>query len=164
MKETEIPSNGEDKNQTIETVKTSLNEVMVDQETGLAPNMTNNDGYLTAVKTFGKNYWKCRRKSTHPLTEQQRLVSALHTFGSHTGITKHRQRIRVKPTALSRRKHMKNSSSFPAKAGCPSVFNSRRSTQTTPSVSKYVMPKQIQKIKRQHNLSASIKQNTKNAC
>ena len=43
MKETEIPSSGEDKNQTIETVKTSLNEVMVDLETGLAPNMTNND-------------------------------------------------------------------------------------------------------------------------
>ena len=39
MKETEIPSSGEDKNQTIETVKTSLNEVMVDLETGLAPNM-----------------------------------------------------------------------------------------------------------------------------
>ena len=59
MKETEIPSSGEDKNQTIETVKTSLNEVMVDLETGLAPNMTNNDGYLTAVKKFCENYWKC---------------------------------------------------------------------------------------------------------
>ena len=52
MKETEISSSGEDKNQTIETVKTSLNEVMVDLETGLAPNMTNKDGYLTAVKKF----------------------------------------------------------------------------------------------------------------
>ncbi|XP_062508680.1 uncharacterized protein LOC134184922 [Corticium candelabrum] len=163
MKETEIPSSGEDKNQTIETVKTSLNEVMVDLETGLAPNMTNNDDYLTAVKKFCENYWKCRGKSTHPPTKQQRLVSALHTFGSHTGITKHRQRIRVQPTALSRRKHMKNSSSVPAKAGCPGVFNSRRSTQTTPSVSRYVMPKRIQKIKRQHSLSASIQQNSKNA-
>ena len=54
MKETEIPSSGEDKNQTIETVKTSLNEVMVDLEIGLAPNMTNNDGYLIAVKSFVK--------------------------------------------------------------------------------------------------------------
>ena len=54
MKETEIPSSGEDKNQTIETVKTSLNGVMVDLETGLAPNMTNDDGYLTAVEK-----WKC---------------------------------------------------------------------------------------------------------
>ena len=54
MKETEIPSSGKDKNQTIETVKTSLNEVMVDLETGLAPSMTNNDGFLTAVKMFVK--------------------------------------------------------------------------------------------------------------
>ena len=163
MKETEIPSSGEDKNQTIETVKTSLNEVMVDLEIGLAPNMTNNDGYLIAVKKFCENYWKCRGKSTHPPTKQQRLVSALHTFGSHTGITKHRQRIRVQPTALNRQKHVKNSSSVPAKAGRPSVFNSRRATHTTPSVSRYVMPKRIQKIKRQHSLSASIQQNSKNA-
>jgi hypothetical protein len=73
---------------------------MNDVACGLYQSKTEGSGFVAAVKKFCSSYWRLRGKQVHPPC---RLLSALQTFGSHAGITKHKCKIRVQPTAIGRR-------------------------------------------------------------
>ena len=82
-------------------------------------------------------------------------------FGSHIGLTKHKQKICVQPTAVSRRQPIKTSASVPAKVECTTLFCKK--VASAAAASRYVMPKRIQRSKKGHNLAISLKENTNNA-
>ena len=132
-------------------------------ENGLGNSISSEDGFLAAVGKFCSTYWKIRGKLTHPSNKQQRLISALHMFSSHIGLTKHKQKINAQPTAVSRRQPIKTSASVPAKVGRPTLFSKKVASAAAAAASRYVMPKRIQRSKKRHNLAISLKENTKNA-
>ena len=126
-------------------VTAEYREVTNDIERGLSQSKTGESGFVAAVEKFCSNYWRLRGQQVRPPSTQQRLLCALHTFGSNAGITKHKRKIRVQPTAVSRRRPMRMSGSTPMAAG-------------RPSLSRIVMPKRFNfnRPKRVHSLSQKI--------
>ena len=141
-------------------VSGNLHQVIQDMNKGLRESQFGTDGFLTAIETFCSNYWKLRGHRAHTPCTQQRLLSALHTFGGQMEVRKHKQRIRVQPTAAARRS--RSHSKRPASAGRPSLFTSTR-LATTRTVNRNIIPKRLQRVKRRHDLSRSVQTSIPNA-